>query len=185
MANIFQRKIINGGCIGFICAIAAFLLVFSEDSSRALEISLQEQIVGTWALVSTRTTRSDGTVYGPYGPHETGTLIFERNDRFALILIDPDTPKFASNNREEPTPEEATAAAKGGFAFFGSYSLNESGQNICCFTWKASNFPNFNGTRNQEAPGRVDQRVRAHLRQFHAAQRRRQSQADFQATKLT
>jgi hypothetical protein len=148
MANIFQRKIINGGCIGFICAIAAFLLVFSEDSSRALEISLQEQIVGTWALVSTRTTRSDGTVYGPYGPHETGTLIFERNDRFALILIDPDTPKFASNNREEPTPEEATAAAKGGFAFFGSYSLNEADKTFV-FHVEASNFPNFNGTNQK------------------------------------
>ena len=149
MAKMSRHKFFDGA-IGAVAvpAIAALLLASSLDSPRAQETSLREQMVGTWALVSTRTTRPDGSVYGPYGPHETGTLIFERNERFALILIDPDTPKFASNNREEPTSEEAMAAAKGGFAFFGSYSLNEADKTFV-FHVEASNFPNFNGTNQK------------------------------------
>lgn len=106
---------------------------------------LKNQLIGSWTLVSTRTTRPDGSVYGPYGPHETGTLIFESNDRFAIILIDPDVPRYASNNREQPTSEEALAAAKGSFSFFGTYSVNESDRTFA-FHVKASSFPNFNGT---------------------------------------
>jgi hypothetical protein len=125
--------------------LAALLLFFTANGARTQANSLAEQMIGSWALVSTRTTRADGSVYTPYGPHETGTLIFERNGRFAIILIDPDTPKFASNNREMPTAEEALAAAKGSFAFFGNYTVNEADRTFA-FHVEASSFPNFNGT---------------------------------------
>jgi hypothetical protein len=114
-------------------------------SAVAQQDLLQNQLIGSWSLVSTRTTRPDGSVYAPYGPHETGTLVFERNGQFALILINPDIPKYASNNREQPTSEEALAAAKGSFAFFGTYSVNEPDRTFV-FHVKASSFPNFNGT---------------------------------------
>ena len=106
---------------------------------------LKDQLVGSWALVSTRTTRPDGSIYGPYGPHEKGILIFERNGRFALILVNPDISKFTSNNREQPTSEEALATTKGSFAFFGAYSVNEADRTFV-FHIEASSYPNFNGT---------------------------------------
>jgi hypothetical protein len=130
---------------GILFAMAALPLFFTDDSAGAQANSVGEQLIGSWALVSTRTTRVDGSVYGPYGPHETGTLIFERDGRFALILIDPDVPKFSSNNRETPTTDEALAAAKGSFAFFGNYTVNETDRTFV-FHIEASSFPNFNGT---------------------------------------
>ena len=128
-----------------LATVAGSLFVGATRTAIAQRDTLKDKLVGSWALVSTRTTRPDGSVYAPYGPHETGTLLFERNGRFALILINPDAPKYASNNRENPTPEEAMAAAKGGFAFFGSYSVKET-DNTFIFHIEASNFPNFNGT---------------------------------------
>ena len=110
--------------------------------------TLKDHLVGSWTLVSTRTTRADGSVYGPYGPHEKGSLIFDRKGQFALILVNPDVPKFQSNNRERPTADEAVAAMKGSFAFFGSYSVNEADRTFV-FHVEASSFPNFNGTNQK------------------------------------
>jgi hypothetical protein len=125
--------------------ITAALLLGIAPPAVAQQETLKNQLVGSWALVSTRTTRPDGSIYGPYGPNEKGILIFERNGRFALILVNPDVPKFASNNRELPTPDEAVAATKGSFAFFGSYSVSEPDRTFV-FHVEASSYSNFNGT---------------------------------------
>ena len=69
--------------------IIASLSIGMQWPAVAQQGPLKDQLIGSWTLDSTRTTRPDGSVYGPYGPHETGTLIFERNGRFAIILINP------------------------------------------------------------------------------------------------
>jgi Lipocalin-like domain len=137
-------------------AITALLLLGIAPPAVAQQETLKNQLVGSWALVSTRTTRPDGTIYGPYGSHETGTLIFEQNGRFALILVNPDIPKYVSNNREMPTPDEALAAAKGSFAFFGSYSVNETDRTFV-FHIEASSYPNFNGTDQKRIVKAINQ----------------------------
>jgi hypothetical protein len=109
---------------------------------------VKDKLIGSWALVSTRTTRTDGSVYGPYGPNEKGTLLFDSNGRFALILVNPDVPKYASNNREQPSQTEADAAAKGSFSFFGTYSVDEAERSFV-FHIEASSFPNFNGSNQK------------------------------------
>jgi hypothetical protein len=53
--------------------------------------------------------------------------------------------KMGARNREQPTSEEALAAAKGSFAFFGTYSVSESDRTFV-FHVTASSFPNFNET---------------------------------------
>lgn len=125
--------------------IMAPLFLGIAVSAVAQQETLKNQLVGSWALVSTRTTRPDGSIYGPYGSNEKGILIFERNGRFAGILVNPDIPKFASNNRELPTPAEAVAAVTGSFALFGSYSVSEQDRTFV-FHVEASSYPNFNGT---------------------------------------
>jgi hypothetical protein len=129
-------------------SVAMPLALMVPSSGFSQPGTLKDQLVGSWTLVSTRTTRPDGSIYGPYGPNEKGTLIFDRSGRFALILVNPDVPKFQSNNRERPTAEEALAAMKGSFAFFGSYSVSEPDRTFL-FHIEASSFPNFNGTNQK------------------------------------
>lgn len=74
--------------------------------------------------------------------------MFDRNGRFSLIILDGSLPKYASNNRGTPTPDEAMAVAKGSFAFFGTYTVDEA-TNSFVFEIEASNFPNFNGAKQK------------------------------------
>jgi hypothetical protein len=71
-------------------------------------------------------------------------LIFEQSGRFAVVLVNPDIPRFASNNRTVATPSEFEAAYKGSFASFGRYSVTEADRTFV-FHMEGSTFPNFNG----------------------------------------
>ncbi len=126
-----------------IAALAAATL--GRGPAASAQTPLREQLVGTWMLVSSERTRADGTMYLPYGAHPSGTLMFQRNGRFAAILINSNVPKYASNSREQPTPEEALAAAKGTNAFFGTYSVDENARTFVFHIDSSSNYPNANG----------------------------------------
>jgi hypothetical protein len=55
--------------------------------ANAQSTGLKDQLVGSWTLVSLRTSRPDGSTDEPYGSDGKGTLIFDRNGGFALILL--------------------------------------------------------------------------------------------------
>ncbi len=130
-----------------VAGLALLPLVISQPAV-AQKKPMKEQLVGSWSLVSLRATGTDGKTIDPYGPNGKGTLTFERNGRFALILVNPDSPKFASNLRDKPTPEEALSANKDSFSFFGSYSVDESDKTFV-FHVEACSYPNFNGTNQK------------------------------------
>ncbi|MFM0136318.1 lipocalin-like domain-containing protein [Caballeronia grimmiae] len=47
------------------------------------------------------------------------------NGHFAWVIVNPDTPKFASGNRAQGTADENKTAVLGGLAFFGTYSVKD------------------------------------------------------------
>lgn len=82
-------------------------------------------LVGTWTSTSNINILQDGNRTNIFGPRGTGTAVFESNGRFAIININPDTPKFAANNRAQGTAEENKAAVLGGIALYGTYTVIE------------------------------------------------------------
>jgi hypothetical protein len=127
---------------------AGLLLLLADAQSVATAQApprLKDAIVGSWSLVSLRATRPDGSAAMPYGSRATGTVLFERNGRFTLILVNPDVPKFASNDGERPSPAEAVAAATGSTAMFGNYSINGVDRTVMLHV-EASSYPNDNNT---------------------------------------
>ncbi len=84
-----------------------------------------------------------GTSVDVFGPHGKGIAIFESNGRFAIINIDPDTPKFESHRRSHGTAEENKAAVLGGIALFGTYWVRNK---TIFFTVEGSTYPNWTGT---------------------------------------
>jgi lipocalin-like protein len=105
-----------------------------------------KDLVGTWANVSNVSVRPDGSKADIFGPKGTGTAIFGSNGRFAIININPDTPKFASNNRAQGTPEENKAAVLGAIALYGTYSVANK---VIAFKVEGSSFPNWTGTEQK------------------------------------
>jgi hypothetical protein len=125
--------------------VALALSARTIPGALAQPARLKEAIVGDWMLLSLGATRADGSAATPYGPRAMGTAQFEPGGRFAIILINPDIPKFASNDREKPTPAEALTAATGSTAIYGTYSINSADRTLLLHV-EASSYPNYNGT---------------------------------------
>jgi hypothetical protein len=125
--------------------VAAFGLALLPSGGVAQQKTLKDQLVGTWTLVSTTTTRPDGTRYDAVGPNAKGTFMLEASGRFSLLLLGDARRKFASNNRLEGTPEENTAAVHGAIAYFGTYTVSEADHAINFHVEKCT-FPNWDET---------------------------------------
>jgi hypothetical protein len=122
-------------------AIAALALALLPGSAVSQQSSLQDQLVGTWMLVSNTASRADARTFGP----NDGVAVFEANGRFSLLLVRSDLPKFASNNRDTGTPDENKAIVQGSISYFGTYSVSQADRAVT-LRIERSSFPNWNGT---------------------------------------
>jgi Lipocalin-like domain len=95
-----------------------------------------KDVVGTWTIASA----------DAFGPTPKGALIFDANGRYSLMLMRPDLPKYASNNRNKGTPEEYQAIGTGSISYYGTYSV--SGSELILRV-EYSSFPNWNGTEQK------------------------------------
>jgi hypothetical protein len=134
----------HGRSIVRVFALMVVGLLLMPGSAASQQKTLKEQLVGTWMMLSARNIKADGTSEDIFGPNGKGILIFQQNGRFAFVLVNPDIPKFASNNRVVAAPAEFEAAYKGSFASFGRYSVNDADRTFI-FHMEYSTFPNFKG----------------------------------------
>jgi hypothetical protein len=118
--------------------------VFGLASLPTADAQTAKDLVGTWTNVSNINIRQDGTRVPVFGSRGTGLAIFESNGRFAVININPDTPKFASNNRAQGTAAENKAAMEGGIAHYGTYTVGAD--KAIAMKVEGSTYPNWTGT---------------------------------------
>ena len=123
-------------------AITLFGLALMSGSALSQQKTLKEQIIGTWAYVSSTAKLPDGNPL--WGANPKGLFILTDNGHFSWQIFRSDRPKFALNNRLHATPDEYTAAMQGTLAYFGTYSINEADKTIS-FTTEGSTFPNSEG----------------------------------------
>jgi hypothetical protein len=105
-----------------------------------------KDLAGTWTNLANVNIRQDGSRVDVFGPKGTGLAIFDNNGRFAIVNINPETPKFASNNRAQGAPEENKAAVLGGIALYGTYSVADK---VINFKVEGSTYPNWTGTEQK------------------------------------
>ena len=122
--------------------LAGVAMFFSATSGAAAQ-SLKGEIVGTWTVVSAQVTK-DGKMSEPQGPHPLGSFMFDSSGHFSANILNPDTPKFASNNRATGTDAENKAAVQNSVGYFGTYATNPDGS--VTFHIIGSSFPNWTGT---------------------------------------
>jgi hypothetical protein len=111
---------------------------------QTLAQSAQDQLVGTWMLVSVYIEGPDGSRFDAFGANPTGILIMDGNGRISVQFIGSDLPKFASNDRLEGTPEENKAVIKGMLCYFGTYSVSDVDHSLNIHI-ESSSFPNWRG----------------------------------------
>jgi hypothetical protein len=131
------------GATVFALPVIGFAIICSTATATA---QTAKDFVGTWTMASHVNTQPDGSKVDVFGPKGTGMAIFESNGHFVMIVINPDTPKFASNIRTQGTPEEYKAAVLGGTSFYGTYSVSNK---VVSLKVEGSTDPNWIGTEQK------------------------------------
>src|SRR5262245_57720680 len=129
-----------------IITLTAISLTIGAASPQFAAAQTAKDLVGTWSNVSNVNIRPDGSRVNVFGPKGTGLAIFDSSGRFAIVNINPDTPKFASNNRAQGTAEENKAAVLGGIAVYEAYTVADK---VINFKVEGSSYPNWTGTEQK------------------------------------
>jgi hypothetical protein len=127
--------------MNLIVRLALAVLVVGAAFASTQQATAQTNIVGTWTLVS-ETAHHGAETTQPLGPNPLGSMMFDRNGHFMMIISRRGLPKFAANKRDAGTPEENKAVLAGLLGFFGTYSVNNG---VLILRPEASTFPNWIG----------------------------------------
>jgi hypothetical protein len=122
---------------------AALFLMAAVGGCTAQPESRLNQVTGTWRMVSA-TVEDRGNVTRPYGPRPAGMLVFTPDMHFVEVLTDPDTPRFASDERGGGTDAENRRAMASSIGFFGTYSVDAEGR-FAGNRVEGATFPNWVG----------------------------------------
>ena len=124
--------------------LAGFAIAWGSVPAAA---QTANDLVGTWSLISI-TYEQNGKTTQPYGANPKGIEIFGSDGRVVVVIVRPDLPKFASNNRVEGTAEENKAVVQGSLAYFGTYKADDKSYSLQI---EGSTFPNFAETSQKRA----------------------------------
>ena len=90
----------------------------------------QDELIGTWEIVSYTLTREDGTVYHPLGEDCRAYLIYTADGHVSAQMSATGRPSYASHDLHDGTMEEMAAAAHGYMAYCGTYTLDLEHTNV-------------------------------------------------------
>lgn len=119
-------------------------LAISIASSSAFAQTAENQVVGTWRMMSA-TIDPGGKNVPAYGEKPNGLLVFTPDMHFVEVLTDADIPRFASNARGEGTDDENRTAMSRSIGFFGTYTVDEKGE-FSGNRVEGATFPNWVGS---------------------------------------
>jgi hypothetical protein len=114
----------------------------------AQQKSLQQQLVGTWNLVSVEQTDSQGKKHQLFGPAPKGRQVLDASGQHVQIIWRSDVPKFKANSRMKGTAEENAAIVQGTTANFGTWTVDEASKTLTV-RYEGSLFPNQAGSESK------------------------------------
>jgi hypothetical protein len=126
-------------------ALPFVALMFLGVALQTHAQSAQDQLAGTWKLVSIYIEGPTGSRFDLFGANPTGLLTMDGNGRISVQFIGSDLPQFASNDRLEGTPEENKAIEQGILCYFGTYSVSDADHSLNIHI-ESSSYPNWKGT---------------------------------------
>jgi hypothetical protein len=109
----------------------------------------REKLLGVWKLVSYEFRLADGIMIRPMGQGVQGMLIYDANGFMSLHVIDPERPKFTTEDWMSGTAEEAKSALDGCMAYYGTFEVNERKRSVVHHI-EGSSFPNWSGIDREQ-----------------------------------
>ena len=108
--------------------LSVALMLLMSASLQVDASGVKEKFVGTWTLEVIEARDEAGEweqAVGRFGNDPVGYIIYDSAGSMAVQVMRRDRPRFSSDDVEEATPEEATAAFQGYGAYFGTYDVDE------------------------------------------------------------
>ena len=133
------------GCVGISHGPDERNAAAAQGRIHSMSREVIPKLVGSWKLISFHSKDSSGQTAYPFGKDAQGRLIYEPNGRMAVQLMNPDRPRFASNDLLLTSEAEVRAAFDGYAAYYGSYSVDQ-GERIIVHHVEAAHIPNWVGT---------------------------------------
>ena len=121
----------------------------SADAAKGRIKSMSKEVIpnlaGSWKLISFHSKDSSGQTTYPFGKDAQGRLSYEPNGRLAVQVMNPNRPRFASDDPLVTSEAEVRAAFDGYTAYYGTYSVNPDEKTIVHHIQVAL-LPNWVGT---------------------------------------
>jgi Lipocalin-like domain len=112
--------------------------------------SIEQELIGTWSLISVDNKYPDSSRVHPYGDNPQGMLIFDSKGNYAIQILKAVRPKVASGDKNTCTPEENAALVQGSNSHFGKYLVDGTTKTIL-FKIEHASFPNWEGTTQKRS----------------------------------
>jgi Lipocalin-like domain len=96
------------------------VLALRPEIALSQQKSFKDELIGSWTIVSNDNIGVDGEKRQIFGPNPKGLFILGADGRYALVVVNPDRPKFKGASRLEGTSEENKAVIAGTVASFGT-----------------------------------------------------------------
>src|SRR5271157_3480372 len=108
--------------------LAVLALPRPASAQRDQASSIQQQILGTWKLLSyVREEIPSGAKSDVMGAHPSGYINYGRNGRMIVIIVGSDRKKPAG---AVATPDEAEALIKSMLAYAGTYTIDSEAKTV-------------------------------------------------------
>jgi hypothetical protein len=120
---------------------------------------IRDQFIGVWKLVSYEFRLADGILIRPMGQGVQGILIYDATGYMALQVIDPERPRFASEDWMSGTDAEIKSAWEGVMAYYGTFEVLEE-RGMIVHHVQGSSFPNWNGIDREQLFEFADERLK-------------------------
>lgn len=92
--------------------------------------SIEEQLIGTWKLLTYQDVAEDGSIYYPLGKDATGFIMYNPDGYMSAQLMQQGRPSYASGDLHKGTTEEMAIAAEGYLAYSGRFKLDEANATV-------------------------------------------------------
>ena len=95
----------------------------------------EQDLIGTWRLVSLETIRPNGeTIYPFYGKHPEGLLIYDRSGWMSVQIVSDPKPNVPTSSSREgflaASAADKVAAVNGYYAYYCTWTFDASAQTV-------------------------------------------------------
>src|SRR4029077_7476480 len=80
------------------------VLALRPEVAVSQQKSFKDELIGSWTIVSNDNIGVNGEKRQIFGPNPKGLFILGADERYALVVVNPDRPKFKGTSRLEGTP---------------------------------------------------------------------------------